>query len=242
MSSSRAVSLALIEPFEPRPKRWLFQNKTNVIFALRINADNFIRCWKVLHFAVTQSIPCLRSILQQWQERNRKTIGPCQLPRPRPRPALSPRECSEKGRPTSSSSCSSCIAWGKAVEDVYYPQKSKGNIPWDTINPTCLARSHIMVAKAFLLRLRLGSSKCTKLEDLDLGSLLDIMMRFKDFLGGEKSTFYILVKVNLLMFYDFQYCTKQFYSYELSWQNSLFLTCFRLTSNENSIVHTFISS
>ena len=161
------------------------------------HADEFIRCWKALHFAVTRSIPCLKKIILQWQEAKRKTLGPCQ--RPHPRPATNPTECSERGKPISSSSCASCVAWGKAVEGAYYLQKSKGNIPWDNINPTCLARSHFMVAKVFVSRL-LTSSKCTKLEDLDLGSLLDIMMRFKDFLGGEKNTYDILEKVNLLMF------------------------------------------
>ena len=87
------------------------------------------------------------------------------------------------------------------MENVYYPQKSKGNIPWDNINPTCLARSHIMVAKAFISRLE---RKCTKLEDFDLVSLLDIMKRFKDFLGGERSTYDIFEKVNISFFSDFR--------------------------------------
>ena len=125
--------------------------------------------------------------MQKWQETKRKTIGPCQ----RAQSASYQGGCSEKGKPTSSSSCVSCVAWGKAVEDVYYPQKSKSNIPWDDINPTCLAESHFMVAKAFLQRAR----ECNELEQLDLAGLLDIMMRFKEFLGGEKSTYNILKKV-----------------------------------------------
>lgn len=158
--------------------------------------DVFIQCCTALHYAVTQSIPCLRKTIQQWQETKRKTISPCQ--RPRPRPASNPQECSEKGKPTSSSSCASCVAWGKAVEDDYYPQKSKGDIRWNDINPTCLAGRHFMVAKVFL-RLQRPFGKCTSLEHLDLAGLLDIMMRFKEFLGGDDgSTFDIFKKVRTI--------------------------------------------
>ena len=170
-----------------------------------MRADDFIRCWKALYFAVTRSIPCLKKIILQWQEAKRKTLGHCQ--RPHPRPATNPTECSERGKPISLSSCSSCVAWGEAVENVYYPQKSKGNIPWDNINPTCLARSHIMVAKAFISRLE---RKCTKLEDFDLVSLLEIMKRFKDFLGGERSTYDIFEKVNISFFLTFGYYAEGF--------------------------------
>ena len=157
------------------------------------SADAFIRCCTALHHAVTQSIPCLRKVLQQWQEIKRKTLGHCL--RPRPRPTSTPHECSEKGRPTSSSSCTRCVAWGKAVEDVYYPQTLTDHIPWDTINPTCLAGSHFMIAKAFL-----GERPCwknTKLENLDLTDLLNIMMGFQAFVLGER-TYDILKKVRLL--------------------------------------------
>ena len=150
---------------------------------------NHIRCCTALHHAVTLSVPCLRKVLQQWQEAKRKAIGPCQ----RARSASYQGGCSEKGKPTSSSSCASCVAWGKAVEGVYYPQKSKGNIPWDDINPTCLAESHFMVAKAFLRLQR--ARECCEFEHLDLAGLLDIMMGFKEFLGGKTRTYDIFKKV-----------------------------------------------
>ena len=155
----------------------------------QFNADTFIRCCTALQHAVIQSIPCLRKVLQKWLDAKRKEIGLCE----RAQSASYQGGCSEKGKPTSSSSCASCVAWGKAVEGVYYPQKSKGNIPWDDINPTCLAESHFMVAKAFLQLQR--ARECTELEQLDLAGLLDIMMGFKEFLGGEKSTYNILKKV-----------------------------------------------
>ena len=159
------------------------------------NSDGFIRCAKALHLAVYHSIPCVDNVLQQWHSTKRQTLQPCS--RPRPRPPNSTQECKDKGKPKPSSSCANCVAWGKAVEDAYYPQTLKGEMPWGNVNPTRFAGSHVMVAKAFVLRLQ-KDKECTQLEHLDAASLLMVMMRFEGFHGGDQSKFCIIRKVKLL--------------------------------------------
>ena len=152
-------------------------------------------CYNALNVAVTQSIPCLREVLSKWHEVQRKAIGPCQ--RPRPRPASSPEECIEKGKPTPETSCASCVAWGEALEDAFYPQTLKESMSWDNVNPACLSRSHVMTAKSFMSTLSIQRTRtCTKLEHFDSNNLVLVMMRFKAFHGENMDTYHIIKKVH----------------------------------------------
>ena len=154
--------------------------------------DVFTTCCNVLDNAVTLFIPRLNIALQHWHTTKRKTIGPCQ--RPRPRPLSDYKDCSENGKPTSALSCASCVAWGIAVENVFYPETSKDNISWGNINPMCLAGSHVMVAKAFVDQLQ-RPHMCIKLDRLDPTSLLMLMMSFREFHRGSETTYDIIKEV-----------------------------------------------
>ena len=162
--------------------------------AAGLNADGYIRCCKALHLVVHQSIPCVDDVIRNWHTAQSLVLPSCS--RPRPRPPGNPQECKDSGKPKSSSSCASCVSWGQAVENVYYPQSAKGNMPWGNVNPSSLRLSHVQVAKAFVLRLQ-HDHTYTSLEHFDLASLLMIMMHFEVFHGGDRNKFDVIKKVKI---------------------------------------------
>ena len=161
--------------------------------AAGMNADSYIRCCKALHLVVYQSIPCVDDVLKNWHAA--QVFPSCSRPLPRP-PSGNPQECKDIGKPKPSSSCASCVSWGQAVENAYYPQRTKGNMPWGNVNPSCLHLSHVEVAKAYVLQLQRDHVYST-LEHFDNASLLKIMMHFEVFHRGDPHTFDVIKKVRI---------------------------------------------
>ena len=167
--------------------------------AVGMNADSYIRCCKAVHLVVYRSIPCVDEVLKTWHAA--QVLPSCS--RPRPRPPGNPQECKDSGKPKPSSSCPSCVAWGQAVENVYYPPSMKGKMPWGNVNPSCLHSSHVEVAKAFVLHLQRDQIH-SSLEHFDTASLLKIMMHFEVFHGGDQHTFDVIKKVRICKYLIFR--------------------------------------
>ena len=146
--------------------------------------DNFIRLHSAVQYVCQEALPCITDTIQKWHQLQSQSLQPCQ----------SPQQCAVKGKPKPGKSCPACVAWGNAIETVYYRPPTQPNIqiPWGNVNPTRLHQDSIEVAKAFVLRLVPGKGY-TSLGDFDAASLLMIMMNFTNFHSGDAS-FYDRIK------------------------------------------------
>ena len=165
------------------------------------DSDAYYRCYKALHLVTHEAIPCVDNCLKVWHA-NQK-LPPC-----------TKANCPQGKKPRQPASCQSCVDWGSAVEGMLYqpPQSGqptgpqppgKTQINWSNVVSSKLSQSHVEVAKAFVLRLpklpptaSSGAAQTySKLEDFDSASLLMIMTRFKDFHGGDHTSYQTLQKV-----------------------------------------------
>ncbi|XP_072025968.1 uncharacterized protein [Amphiura filiformis] len=142
-----------------------------------VDSDAYYRCYKALHLVTHEAIPCVDQCLQVWQ--GNQALPPCTT-----------GQCSSGKKPKQPTSCQSCEDWGKILQAAAY----KSQITWSNVSSTNLSKSHVEVAKAFVLRLQ-RQKTYTKIVDLDSASLLMIMTRFQPFHGGDQTSFEVIQKV-----------------------------------------------
>ena len=157
------------------------------------NSDGYIRCFKTLLYVTELSIPLVDVALKKWHGAQQKNLQPCS--RPRLGSPSNSATCSDNGKPKLPSSCVNCVAWGQAVENVYFSQSDKETIQWSNVNPAYFHKSHVAVAEAFVQGLE-RDKQYTKIDHFDHVSLLMIMTRFQEFHGGDLKKFNIIKKVN----------------------------------------------
>ena len=90
----------------------------------------------------------------------------------------------------------SCLGWGRAIENAYFPQSNILSIKWGNINPTLLCKDPIEAAKLFVLRLPQGHSYMyNSVDDFDVASLLMLALHFNPYIQGDQSFYIKLEKV-----------------------------------------------
>ena len=152
--------------------------------------DNFFKVLDGIRYVICQALPSLDDFIRAWHANQicRKCLAPC----------LSPHMYPTEGEPTKIShfrfrrrqttesdfhdlSCQNCIGWAKAMKSVLYSaRKERFEIVWENIDTTRLYEDHIEVCNGFISCLPPGP-RPTKMEDYDIGSILQIMRRFGDY-------------------------------------------------------------
>ncbi|XP_072022700.1 uncharacterized protein [Amphiura filiformis] len=152
--------------------------------------DAYYRVYKALHLITHRAIPCADNSLKGWHVNQQITLPPCSA------------QCPSGKKPKPPASCPECVAWGLAIESALYQPttvhaKAKPQLTWSNINQPNLGRSHVEVAKAFVLRLphKQGGPLYTKMSDFDSASLLMVMARFSMFHNGDPASYDIIMKV-----------------------------------------------
>ncbi|XP_072039354.1 uncharacterized protein [Amphiura filiformis] len=142
--------------------------------------DNFIRLHLAVQYICNEALPCISETLKNWHSNQTKILQPCQTP----------QQCTNKGKPKPGKSCPACVAWGNAIESVYYKPAGQQNaqITWGNVDPTRFHHDPIEVAKAFVLRLVPGKPY-NSLGDFDAASLLMLMMNLAIFHGNNTSVY-----------------------------------------------------
>ena len=152
-------------------------------------SDAYIRCYKALHLVTRKAIPCVDNCLTLWHSNQKLHI--------KDKHPQEGKTCPQFKKPRQSASCQSCVEWGDAVEGMLY-QPGKIQITWPNVVSSQLSKSHVEVAKAFVLKLPKTSRAAqtdSKLEEFDSASLLMIMTRFKDFHREDQTSFQTIQKV-----------------------------------------------
>ena len=152
--------------------------------------DNFFRILHGIQYVICEALSSLDDCIRSWHTNQIRTNGLL--------PCSSPDICSAIGDPTKrsrsrfrclpltksdsrKSACQNCIKWTKAVKSVLYlTRKERFEIVWENIDTTRLYPYHTEVCNGFIRFLQ-PDPKRTKLEDYDIGSVLQIMRRFGDY-------------------------------------------------------------
>ena len=176
------------------------------------DSDTFYRVHKALHLVTHEAIPCVDNCLRNWHAIQQQALPPCSV--------LGPLQCptgSKPKPPTSSqqrrsplSSCHECVAWGNAVEAMlYHPVTTfplaRPQLAWQNVNPPILGKSHVEIAKAFVLKLpRKQNQQYTtcSIADFDSVSLLMIMYKFKEFHHSSQAVYDIIKRVSLNLYFE----------------------------------------
>ncbi|XP_072039985.1 uncharacterized protein [Amphiura filiformis] len=90
--------------------------------------DNVIRLRLAVEYICQEALPCISETLKNWHSNQTKILQPCQTP----------QQCATKGKPKPGKSCPACVAWGNAIESVYYKPAGQQNaqITWGNVDPT----------------------------------------------------------------------------------------------------------
>ena len=147
--------------------------------------DNFVRCHEAVHLVCSAILPSIQKTLDDWHQRNLGNLGCC----------TSPQSCPNKGKPVARKGfCKSCVDWGQAIENAYFPQSNTLSIKWVNINPTLFCKDPIEAAKVFVLRLPQGHSY-NSVDDFDAASLLMLALHFGPYHQSDQIFFDKLEKV-----------------------------------------------
>ncbi len=113
-----------------------------------MSEDSFYRCYKALHYITHEAIPCVEDSLKTWHSNQQQSLSPCIV------------QCPGGKKPKLPASCFNCVDWANAIETVYYQaganpstQKTQKPIRWQNVHSSDFHKSHVEVAKAFVLRL-----------------------------------------------------------------------------------------
>ena len=109
-----------------------------------LDSDAYYRVYKALHLVTHEAIPCVDNCLKVWHARQLQTLLPCTA------------QCPDGKKPKPPASCQNCVAWGVAIEGALYHAPnilSPPQITWTNVSQSNLSKSHVEVAKAYVLRL-----------------------------------------------------------------------------------------
>ena len=160
-----------------------------------IDSDAYYRVYKALHLVSREALPCVDNCLKVWHAQQLQTLSPCTA------------QCPDGKKPKLPASCPNCVAWGTAIEGALYqptknPSSATPQLAWANVSQSNLSKSHVEVAKAFVLRLtkkRDNTGASTQhyrsVSDFDSASLLMIMARFTAFHHGDQASFDRIMKV-----------------------------------------------
>ncbi|XP_072036598.1 NLR family CARD domain-containing protein 4-like [Amphiura filiformis] len=147
-----------------------------------VDDDVYYKCFKGLHLVTQEAISCVDNCLKVWH--CNQAISACTT-----------GNCPKGKKPKQPASCQNCIDWGNAVEaTVYHPPSSKTQVTWTNVSSSSFSKSHVEIAKAFVLRLP-NKKPYTSIADFDTASLLMIMSRFQEFHGGDYTSYENISKV-----------------------------------------------
>ncbi|XP_072024827.1 NLR family CARD domain-containing protein 4-like [Amphiura filiformis] len=145
--------------------------------------DNFVRCHEAVQLVCSAILPTLQKVLEDWHQRSLQNLGTCT------------QSCPKKGKPNQKKGfCQSCVAWGIAIQQAYFPQSTIGSMKWNNVDPTLFCKDPIEVAKVFVLRLPQGQVYGC-LDDFDAASLLMLTMHFTPYHQGNQAFYDALQKV-----------------------------------------------
>ena len=160
-----------------------------------LDSDAYYRVYKALHLVTHEALPCVDNCLKVWHAQQIQKLSPCTA------------QCPNGKKPKPPASCQNCVAWGTAIEGALYqptanPSSATPQLTWANVSQSNLSKSHVEVAKAFVLRLpkKQGFSGAstqhyTSVSDFDSASLLMIMARFTDFHHGDRASYDGIIKV-----------------------------------------------
>ncbi|XP_072046769.1 NLR family CARD domain-containing protein 4-like [Amphiura filiformis] len=128
-------------------------------------------------------LPTLQKVLEDWHQRSQRNLGTCT------------QSCPNKGKPNPKKGfCQSCVSWGAAIEQAYFPQSNIVSMKWNNIDPTLFCKDPIEVAKMFVLRLPRGQIYGC-LDNFDVASLLMLAIHFTPYHQGNQAFYDKLQKV-----------------------------------------------
>ena len=165
---------------------------------LPIDSDAYYRVYKALHLVTHEALPCVDNCLKVWHAQQLQVLSPCTA------------QCPDGKKPKLPASCPNCIAWGTAIEGALYqppanPSSTTLQLAWANVNQSNLSKSHVEVAKAFVLRLpkKQGNTGANiqhyrSVSDFDSASLLMIMARFAAFHHGDQASYDTIIKVRII--------------------------------------------
>ena len=151
--------------------------------------NNFVKCHAAVQCVTNAAVSGLQNALQTWHEPLRDNLSCCSTP----------KQCPSNKKPTAKNKyCKECIQWGDEIEAACFPKSWE--VSWKNMTPSNLMKDPIEIAKVFVFQSTDGQESNKQLKDFDSGSLLKIMMHFKNFHDGNMDVYNALKQVGEVYF------------------------------------------